>query len=174
MTVDTGFIQVRHPRPHDPVGHRFLVAGLGSGFEADLYYRVRDHEGNQLAEGRTQGGAGAMQDFHTTVDLGRAQPADPSITLEAFWLSPADPDEDPLGPERDKTVIPLTLAPVFYPGFVGWSPHEVKDGDTLSSIARDDFSEDVTAEHIFECNRDILDSPDEIRPEQVLRVPSSL
>lgn len=172
MTTDSGSIHVRHPLPHDPVGQQFLVAGLASGHEADIYYRVRDSNDNELAGGRTSAGAMSMRDFHHTVDLGEGRPNDPAITLEVFWASPADPEEDPLGPERDKVQIPLTLAAVFYPDFIGWSTHTVTEGETLSSIARDHWM-DVTADQIFQCNRDLLSDPDTIRPGQVLRIPGS-
>ena len=49
--------------------------------------------------------------------------------------------------------------------------YTVKAGDTLSQIAKDQLG-DASAYHtIFEANRDQLDSPDRIKPGQVLKLP---
>lgn len=167
------FIHVRHPIPHDPVGQQFLVAGLASGHEGDVYYRVTDSNGSELTNGRTRAGAYSLRDFHDTVDLGENATDTASVTLEVFWLSPASPEEQPGGPEQDTVKIPLTLATVFFPDFVGWVPYEVKQGDTLTSIANEHFSE-TTPDYIFKCNKDQLDNPNEIYPGQVLRIPGNL
>jgi hypothetical protein len=53
----SGLIDVRHPVPGGLVGPEFLIAGLGSGFEGDLYYRVSATDGATLTTGRVRGSA---------------------------------------------------------------------------------------------------------------------
>lgn len=168
-------IQLRHPLPYDPVGRSFHLAGLGSGHEADLYFRLRNSTGDVMAEGRFRGGPYSLQDFHHVVELPpELSPSDDRATLEVFWESPADPEEDPSGPEKDTASTPLVLAFTFMPNFVGWYPQTVQPGDTLTGIAQASHSQDVTADHIFRCNQDLLDDPDVIHPGQVLRIPSEI
>jgi nucleoid-associated protein YgaU len=57
-----------------------------------------------------------------------------------------------------------------FTGLRGWRLYEVKGGDTLSEIARDQ-GENITFTDIFEANRDILNDPNRINPGQILRVP---
>ena len=58
------------------------------------------------------------------------------------------------------------------------APHEdsrtytVEKGDTLSHIAQAHYGRASKCRAIFDVNRDILDDPDEIRPGQVLRIPT--
>jgi nucleoid-associated protein YgaU len=50
--------------------------------------------------------------------------------------------------------------------------YTVKAGDTLSQIAKEELG-DASAYHtIFEANRDQLESPDRIKPGQVLKIPT--
>jgi nucleoid-associated protein YgaU len=50
--------------------------------------------------------------------------------------------------------------------------YTVKAGDTLSKIAKAHLGNPGDYVKIFEANRDQLSDPDEIRPGQVLRIPS--
>jgi nucleoid-associated protein YgaU len=50
--------------------------------------------------------------------------------------------------------------------------YTVKAGDTLSKIAKEELGDASQYPAIFEANRDQLDSPDHIKPGQVLKVPS--
>lgn len=166
-------IDVRHPAPGDLVGSEFLVVGLGSGFEGDLYYRVLGTGEATLTSGRMRGGAYSMREFHTTIELDPAAVDGAEGTLEVFWRTPASPQEDPDGPEKDTVRVPITFAFTYLPEFAGVHRYVVQEGDTLTSIARD-YSPEVSAEHIFASNRDVLTDPDEIEPGQVLRVPAAL
>jgi nucleoid-associated protein YgaU len=49
--------------------------------------------------------------------------------------------------------------------------HEVRQGDTLSRIARQYYGDASLYPQIFEANRDLLSDPDKIRPGQKLRIP---
>lgn len=169
----SGLIDVRHPVPGDLVSPAFLVAGLGSGFEGDIYYRVSATDGATLTTGRMRGGAYSMREFHTTVELDPAAVDGPAGMLEVFWRTPASPEEDPDGPEKDTVRVPITFAFTYLPDFAGVHRYVVQEGDTLTSIAQD-HSPKVSAEHIFASNRDVLTDPDQIEPGQVLRVPAVL
>lgn len=168
-----GLIDIRHPRPGDVIASRFLLAGLGSGFEADLYYRVATSSGEMIAEGRMQGGAFSMRDFHTVVELDPGDVPTQDGVVEVFWESPAGPEEDPDGPEKDNVEVPVTFGFNVMTDFAGIIRYEVSEGDTLTSIAAQHFA-DVAADQIFESNRDVLSDPDRIYPGQVLRIPASL
>lgn len=47
----------------------------------------------------------------------------------------------------------------------------VKEGDTLSKIAKELYGDPMLYPKIFEANRDILTDPDRIKPGQKLRIP---
>jgi nucleoid-associated protein YgaU len=49
--------------------------------------------------------------------------------------------------------------------------HEVKSGDTLSKIAKEEYGDANAYMKIFEANRDQLSDPDKIKPGQVLKLP---
>ena len=49
--------------------------------------------------------------------------------------------------------------------------YTVQSGDTLFKIAEDAYGDGNDYPKIFEANRDLLDSPDHIRPGQELRIP---
>jgi len=50
-------------------------------------------------------------------------------------------------------------------------PYVVQEGDTLWLIAETTYSDGALWPVIFEANRDVLDDPDRIQPDQLLRVP---
>ena len=47
-------VKVRQPAKNDLVGKRFLVAGIGNGFEGTIGIRVLDGSGRVLAEDSAQ------------------------------------------------------------------------------------------------------------------------
>jgi nucleoid-associated protein YgaU len=49
--------------------------------------------------------------------------------------------------------------------------HEVKSGDTLSKIAKQEYGDANKWPKIFEANKDVLKDPDVIHPGQVLTIP---
>lgn len=49
--------------------------------------------------------------------------------------------------------------------------YEVKSGDTLSKIAKEQYGDAMKYPIIFDANRPMLKDPDEIFPGQVLRIP---
>jgi nucleoid-associated protein YgaU len=53
----------------------------------------------------------------------------------------------------------------------GGKIYVVKEGDSLSRIARREYGDEQQWRRIFEANRDIIDDPDLIHPGQQLRIP---
>ncbi len=51
--------------------------------------------------------------------------------------------------------------------------YTVKAGDTLTAIAEKYFGPGASYDKIFEANKDILDSPDDIKVGQELKIPKS-
>ena len=49
--------------------------------------------------------------------------------------------------------------------------YTVKDGDTLSAIAKREYGDANEWKRIFEANKDILKDPDKIYPGQKLKIP---
>lgn len=158
-------IDVRQPRPQDVVAGRFSIAGFGSGFEATVLWRVLGEDGSTLGEGLVPGvgSMGTVRDFghQVTVDAPGARGA--HVLLQVFG-------DDPSGnhpPGMDLDEVPVTL----FTAMQGWRLHEVRRGDTLSAIVREQGEGGTRVADVFEANRDVLDDPDRIRPGQVLRVP---
>jgi len=51
--------------------------------------------------------------------------------------------------------------------------YEVKAGDTLSKIAKQEYGDANQWKRIFEANKGILKDPDKIYPGQTLRIPAN-
>lgn len=71
-------------------------------------------------------------------------------------------------------IAPLsaTFVPLETKADEGVTEYTVKNGDTLSKIARDQLNDITRYLEIFALNRDRIDDPDDIFPDQVLRLPS--
>ena len=156
-------IEVRQPSEHDVIGAIFTIAGFGTGFEATVLWWLVGQD--VLGEGNIDGAGsmGVLEDFGHDVSL------DPSVsargahvTLQVFGDDPSG--QHPPGPDLNEVHVTL------FSDLQGWKLHEVRPGDTLSAIARDE-GQNTRAGDIFEANRDVLTDPDLIRPGQVLRVP---
>ena len=159
------FISVRHPRPHDLVDDPVEVAGVGTGFEGTLSARIRDHNGNELAERSFQaGGTGIWGNFFFRIDV-PGIPADARGTLEVFEVSAKD------GSDLHKHVVPIVFGRSLIDPFNGFAVHKVHTGDTLSSIAQEFYGDPSKFTIIFEANRDQLTNPNVIHPGQELRIP---
>ena len=172
MTIDPRSVQVRHPLPGDVVRDRFNVAGIGTGFEGTVGWRLLDHAGNELAGGGAQaGGMASMGDFSFEVNLGAADAsAAATVRLEVFGDNPGLPDEGP-EPGFDVNAIPLVRGQAILPGYFGFWLHPVQEGETLTSIASAQYGGESSADAIFAANRDQLSDAGLIKPGQVLRVP---
>jgi nucleoid-associated protein YgaU len=157
-------IEVRQPREHDLIGRRFVIAGYGTGFEATILWRVLDKQGRKLGEGLVQGGGsmGVIDDFGHEVTLGSASVRGAEVTVQVFGDDPTG--ENPPGPDLNQIRVRL------FTKLAGWKLYEVRRGDTLTKIARNE-GQNTTVDDVFNANRDKITDPDLIHPGQVFRIP---
>ncbi len=156
-------VVVRVPRRGDVVGRRFLVAGIGEGFEGTLDVEVRDEDrvvARAFAQTRA-GGVGAG-DYAVEVELEeRVRGGTQLVVQVASSTGQGQP-----GPERtDRTRV------VCFPRATGFVVHEVDPGDTLTGILRglgDLTSADVA--DVVAANRQVED-PDVIEVGWRLTIP---
>lgn len=161
-------VRLRQPRTDDLVGDRFLVAGIGSGFEGTIGIRVLGPNGRVLAEDSAQSGAGGIGigEFSTRVRLTDAPRPGTRLTVQVFGDNPGLPDEGP-SPGFDTREAEV----VCFPDSRGFLLYRVESGDTLTGIVRKlkPFTK-VTVTQIVAANPRIED-PDLIRTGWRLRVP---
>lgn len=158
-------ITVQQPAPFDLVGKVVRVAGLATGFEATVNYRV--HEGHDEVSGffNVGGGTGEHAQFQIEVDVSGAAFARDRLFVEVFEVSPRD------GSEIHKVVVPVLYGNRIVRGYVGYREHLVVPGDTLAAIAEDHYGDPSRYRRIVRANDHIIDDPDLIFPGQVLRLP---
>jgi nucleoid-associated protein YgaU len=157
-------IAVRQPQPYDLVDDPVAVCGVGTGFEGQFAARVRDGNGEDLAEVPIMaGGAGSWRNFHAEVPIGIV-PATPQGTIEFF-----DPAQG--GGEIFTVVVPIVFGRALIDPYFGFAQHRVVAGDTLSAIAQQVYGDPALWPRIFEANRDQILNPNLIFPGQVLRIP---
>jgi LysM repeat protein len=154
MFSDYG-IQLRQPVAYDIVGTTLGIAALGTAFEGTYGWRLRAGE-RVLNEGYFTAGsmgamAGVVHEAEVQVDY------DGPATFELFGDTGSD----------DGLPVDLNDVPVIVIGGAsGYIPHQVRAGETLTSIARDHGS---TVERIALASR--LTNPDRILEGQLLRIP---
>lgn len=127
-------VRVRQPAKDDLVGRRFVVSGIGAGFEGTIGMRVLGSRGRVLGRGSAQSAAGGVGvgEFTTTLRLDSPPRAGTRVTLQVFGDNPALPEEGP-SPGFDTREVPL----IVFPDLAGWLIHRVVAGDTLSGIVRE-------------------------------------
>lgn len=161
-------VKVRQPAPRDLVAERFLVSGIGSGFEGTVGLRVLDARGREIASGSAQsaGGMAGVGEFSTRLRITSPLRPGAKVTLQAFGDNPGLPDEGP-APGFNLVEVPL----IVFRDMRGWILYRVAAGDTLSSIRRElrPFTK-VTVAQIVAANPRIED-PDLIKVGWKLRVP---
>ncbi len=158
-------ITVRQPQPFDLVDDPVEACGVGTGFEAVFAARVRDANGNELAQVPIHaGGTGIWGNFRAVLPLGSA-PATPHGVLEVYGFSGAD------GSEINKIVVPITFGRALVDPYIGFAQHEVVSGESLSAIAQHWYGDATLWPRLYEANRNLIADPDLIFPGQVLRVP---
>ena len=157
-------IRLDQPRRFDLVGNPVMIAGIGTGFEATINYRI--HEGHDEVTGAITvgGGGGEHAQFQQKVRVGGAAFTLDRLFVEVFEISAKD------GSELHKVRRPVFLATRMVKGYVGYREHVVKRGETLSAIARRHYGE-PNFQPIMRANAHQLDDPDLIFPGQVLRIP---
>ena len=75
------------------------------------------------------------------------------------------------GPEPETVVVPIVFGRALDATYFGFHPHTVREGETLSGLARAFYGNPSLFPRIFEANRNVLDDPNVIVPGQVLRIP---
>jgi nucleoid-associated protein YgaU len=161
-------VRVRQPRANDVVSDRFVVAGIGAGFEGTIGIRVLDPKGKVLASDSAQssGGGIGVGDFSTRVRVPDPPRAGTVLTVQVFGDNPGLPDEGP-SPGFNTREVEV----ICFPGSQGFLVYRVEAGDTLTAIVRKvkPFTK-VTVSQLVKANPRIQD-PDEIRVGWRLRVP---
>lgn len=163
---------MRWPQPHDIVDDPIEVSGISRAFEGSISIRVRDANGKQLVEAYTQGGSmGTFGKYREEITLGRT-PETAQGTVEVFEYSARGDMGDGDNGEIDKVAVPVVFGRnIMGRESYGFDTYEVKRGDTLSSIAKNDYNEGTTWSQIYEANRFQIDDPNLIFPGQILRIP---
>jgi nucleoid-associated protein YgaU len=161
-------VRLRQPVKNELVARRFLVAGVGAGFEGTIGIRVLGPRGKVIAEDSAQssGGGFGIGEFSTHVRLDDPPRAGTRLTVQVFGDNPGLPDNGP-SPGFDLREAEV----IVFPGMQGWLLYRVESGDTLTGIVRKlkDFTK-ITVKQIVAANPKIED-PDVIRVGQRLRVP---
>ena len=161
-------VRVRQPARNELVGRRFLVAGIGAGFEGTIGIRVLGPKGKVLAEGSAQssGGGFGVGEFSTHVRFADPPRAGTRVTVQVFGDNPGLPDQGP-SPGFDLREVEV----IVFPQMQGWLIYRVESGDTLTKIVRKvKVFTKITVPQIVAANPKI-DDPDEINVGQRLRIP---
>ena len=156
---------VQQPQPFDIIDEPIHIAGIGRAFEGTIATRVLDADGNTLARSFVQGGAFALRSFQGELAVG-AVPPTPHGTLE---VGPAPVSDE--GPPPQIVVIPIVFGRNLDETYIGFHPHTVVTGETLSGLAEAFYQDASLLPRIVEANRNVLTDPDVIVPGQVLRIP---
>lgn len=156
--------RIDQPREFDLVGNPILVAGIGTGFEATLNYRVTEGHDEVTGYFTVGGGAGEHGQFQLQVDAAGAAFTLDRLFIEVFEISARD------GSEINKVVVPAIYGPLIVHGYIGYREHVVEPGDTLSAIAETHYGDRALYPRIVRANPSISD-PDVIFPGQLLRIP---
>jgi nucleoid-associated protein YgaU len=102
----------------------------------------------------------------------RAEPADKGVAGQSVWRAAPDP----LFWRLNTGVQPMSDMPDFSNVSSGSSStaekiYEVKSGDSLSKIAKNEYGDANKWPQIFEANKDVLKDPNKIFPGQKLKIP---
>ena len=160
-------VKVRQPAPDDLVAEKFVISGIGSGFEGTVGLRVLNSQGQEIASGGAQaaGGMAGVGEFTTHLTIASPPRPGTKVTLQVFGDNPG-PGPGPGSNLREVEVL-------MFPKLTGWLLYRVESGDTLTGIVRKarDFGKTTVAQ-IVVANDQIKD-PDLIQVGWKLRIPLS-
>jgi nucleoid-associated protein YgaU len=156
---------IQQPIPYDLVGNPVLVAGIGSGFEATLQYRIHDGHDERTGHFNVGGGTGEHAQFQLSIDGAGAAFQLDRLFVEIYEESAQD------GSEINKVIVPVIYGPRIVAGYYGYRLHVVRRGDTLSRIARDNYGNPNRYPDIVRANPLIITDPNLIFPGQELKIP---
>lgn len=161
-------VRVRQPEKNDLVGDRFVVAGIGAGFEGTIGIRVLGPGGRVVGEdsATSSGGGFGVGDFSARVKLDRQPRAGGRLTVQVFGDNPGLPDEGP-SPGFDTREVEV----IYFPDMRGFLLYRVESGDTLTGIVRSvrAFTRTTVAQIVAANPR--IEDPDLIRTGWRLRIP---
>lgn len=157
--------EIQQPRPFDLVGNPVLVAGIATGFEATVQYRVHDGHDERTGFFNVGGGTGEHGQFQLAVDVTGAAFALDRLFVEVYEESAED------GSEVNKVIVPVIFGPRIVPGYIGFRIHVVKPGDTLSAIAAQHYGSAGQFNNIVRANPLLISDPNLIFPGQELKIP---
>ncbi|MGE5386989.1 MAG: LysM peptidoglycan-binding domain-containing protein [Betaproteobacteria bacterium] len=80
----------------------------------------------------------------------------------------ANPNPDDLPDFSDVKTGASTTAETVEPAF---KTYEIKSGDTLSKIAKNEYGNANDWHRVYEANKDTIENPDKIYPGQVIKLP---
>lgn len=159
--------QIQQPKPFDLVGNKILIAGVGTGFEGVLSYRI--HDGHDERTGSFNvGGTGFLAQFQISVDVTGA-----AFQLDRLFVEIFEESASGDGSELNKAVVPVILGARIVPNYVGFSLHEVKRGDTLTAISRQYYGDANHIDEIVRANPVSISNPNIIIVGQLLKIPIS-
>lgn len=157
--------EIQQPRPFDLVGDPVLVAGIATGFEATVQYRVHDGHDERTGFFNAGGGTGEHGQFQIAVDVSGAAFALDRLFVEIYEESAKD------GSEINKVIVPVIFGPRIVAGYFGFRIHVVQPGDTLSAIAAQHYGSAGAFDRIARANPLLISDPNLIFPGQELKIP---
>lgn len=149
----------------DLVGDPVLIAGIATGFEAVVSYRVHDGHDEVTGSFMVGGGTGEHGQFQLAIDVSTAAFMLDRIFVEVFEESAAD------GSDRNKVTVPVILATRIVGGYVGYREHRVRTGESLSAIADLHYGDSSLFPRIVRANPLLISDPNLIFPGQVFKIP---
>jgi len=153
-------IRLDTPRRWDIVGPTLWLAGVGTGFEATINYRVSDGHYELSSYITVGGGSGEHAQFIKKISLGTEDWQLDRLFVDVYEASAKD------GSDLYKTTREVIYGPRIVPGYYGYRRHKFKSGDTLYSIA---IEHGVQVYHITRANPQI--DLTILYPGEILRVP---
>ena len=158
---------IQQPQPFDLVGNDLMIAGIGTGFEATLNWRVHDGHDERTGFVNAGDGVGGHGQFQIKVDLTGA-----AFKLDRVFVEVFEEDQSGSGEERNKVIVPVIYGPLIVPGYTTFYRHRVVRGETLTGITRESYGDAQFMPRILRANPEIS-NPNLIFAGQELRVPST-
>lgn len=159
-------ITIQQPQPFDLVGSTILIAGNAVGFEGHLSLYVSEGHGEYSAAARV--GSTAIRQFQASITV----PHNHAFKLSRLFIRIVDDSGGEDGMEPPALTIPVLFGPMILPGYAGYWEHPVVSGETLSTLARRYFDDDVSKWRVIQqANQHVVTDADVIFPGQVLRIP---